>query len=152
MTTSFRLLSLALSLCLLYLATPAAAFGCFSYVGESETIAVSLGGRMSAEMVVEYYETLEETEGQFACEAYVQVPLSAFPTWRLATRPADLAPAIRDLASRWGARECKVSVWLRNDTGEDLPPGDECIAGLFRYEGRDWWASSGERRCADFES
>ena len=144
-------LSLVLAPCLLQLALPAAASGCFSYAGPSETIAVSLGGRMSAEMTITYSEDLEKVEGEVACEAYLTVPLSAFPTWRVATRPADVAPAIRDVASRWGARECRVIVGLHNDTGEKLPAGDDCFWGLFRFEGRDSWASSSERRCVDME-
>jgi len=147
MTARSSLLPLLASACLFHTAGSALAQGCISFAGESESISIGLGGGESAEVEVFYHEGLAESEDGIACEAWVAVPLSAFPTWRLATRPSQVAPAIRDLASRWGARECRVVVVLHNDTGEDVAEREECVTARFRYEDRDWWASSSEVPC-----
>jgi hypothetical protein len=143
----FSPLSLLAGTCSLGADSPTLAQGCFTVSGQTESISIDLGGGKSSEVEVLYYEDLADGEDEIACQAWVAVPLSAFPTWRLATRPSDVAPAIRDLASRWGARECVVVVRLLNDTGEDVAKRDECVAGRFRFEGRDWWASSSEGPC-----
>jgi len=151
MTFRFPVLPLVFFAWTLQSTAPALAQGCFVASGKTETLSVALAGDTSAELQVSYYEELAEIEDEIICQAWISVPLSAFPTWRLATRPADVAPLIRDVADRWGARECAIAVWLQNDTGDDLAEGDECMAGLFRYESGDWWASSAEWRCDAME-
>jgi hypothetical protein len=148
--------ALTCSVLALGLARPAIASGCFEYTGKSETVSVSIAGAKSADMRIVYYEALAremEEAGKIACEARISVPLSAFPTLRLATRPGELAATIRYIAADWEARECRISVWRENDIAEEpIPEDEQCIAGDFRYEGGAWWPSSAERSCDELGS
>jgi hypothetical protein len=134
-------------------ATPAPAQGCFVSVGRSETVSVDIGAGQSAEMTIHVYEDRAglESVDEIPCEAWITVPLSAFPTVRLATRPLDVAPVIRHLARESKVRECRVHVWRHDDLDADLPDDEECIAGDFRFENGDWWASGSERSCDEID-
>lgn len=156
MTTRFQTFVFVCCIFAFALARPTLAQGCFAYTAQTRTISVAIGGTKSADLRIDYYEELAkeaETKDVIACEAWINVPLSAFPTVRLATRPGDVAAAIRHVASEWDVRECRVRVWRENDVEEEpLSSEEQCIAGDFRFESGSWWPSSSEQSCDELES
>lgn len=85
--------------------------------------------------------------GAPSCSAWVSVPLSAFPSTRLATRPADVARSLRDAVEKMGASECEISVMFDNDTGEEIADHELCLTETFRFGERRIWSSSPETFC-----
>lgn len=82
-----------------------------------------------------------------ACSAWVSVPLSAFPSARLATRPADVARSLRDAVAKMGATECTVMVVLDNDTQDDFAEHELCLEETFRFGERRVWSTGPESFC-----
>ncbi|MBY0401421.1 hypothetical protein K2X89_14070 [Myxococcota bacterium] len=82
-----------------------------------------------------------------ACSAWVAVPLSAFPSTRLATRPADVARSLRDVVEKMGATECTIMVTHQNDTHEEIAEHELCLSETFRFGERRVWSSGPESFC-----
>ncbi len=126
-------------------ALPARGQGCFSYpVGASETIAIELALGRTAMLEV---ELLTDAMGDSSCSAWIEVPLSSFPTSRLATRPADIARSMRDVVKKLGVKECDVFVRFENDTQEELADHELCLHERFEFGARKHWSLSSEGYC-----
>ncbi len=82
-----------------------------------------------------------------SCSAWIEIPLSKFPTSRLATRPADIARSMRDVMKKLGARECEVEAYYENDTGEEIPKHELCLRETFEFGERKHWSKSREAYC-----
>lgn len=82
-----------------------------------------------------------------ACSAWVSVPLSVFPSTRLATRPADVARSLRDVVEKMGASECTIFVMHENDTQEELAEHELCLNETFRFGERRVWSTGPESFC-----
>lgn len=106
----------------------------FLEIAPGRNVEVSIGGMTRAD------------EGP-SCAAWASVPLSAFPSTRLATRPADVARSLRDAVEKMGATECVVSVLLENDTGEEIADHELCLTETFRFGERRVWSSGAEAFC-----
>jgi hypothetical protein len=124
-----------------------AALGCFASPDKSETVSVSIAPGTSAELRISYWEGNESTGQEAFCTSVIHVKLSGFPTSRVATRPGDVAAAVRDVADLWKVSECQVTVVFENDTSEELAEHETCVTGLFRYDKGDYWSSSSEDYC-----
>ena len=155
MNTCSRVLMEVLSLPVLMSAAPTAIADCIilEAADKSQTIAIEVAPGVSAEATVEYYDRsagiadLVDAAEAPACRATLDVTLSSFPSSRLATRPGDVARAIRDIAKEWGARECVITVWYQNDTNEEMADYEQCVTGTFGFDGRSSWSTSSERNC-----
>jgi hypothetical protein len=121
--------------------------GCFVSPDKSQTISVSMTSGVTAEVFVSYYKGIEGEDNSSTCYANTTVRLSSFPSSRLATRPDEIAAAIRELADEWSAAECEVFVTYENDTGDDLEDHEQCVKGTFKYDKGDYWSSSPETNC-----
>lgn len=143
----FRLTSLVPSLSAAALsagfATPSTAQGCIVSVPD-ESISIELAPGTNA--LVELYLASGEN-GETFCGAEVGVPLSAFPTARLALRPADVARSLHDFARASGARQCQIVVMYENDTGEALAEHELCLIEVFRFGERRHWSVEPETTC-----
>lgn len=94
------------------------------------------------------------TKSGSSCMAWVYVPLSKFPSSRLATRPVDVARSMRDVMQKLGGGECAVAVYYENDTGEAIPNHELCVSETFEFGARKHWSKSSEEFCwepEDFE-
>lgn len=81
------------------------------------------------------------------CSASIRIPLSAFPTSRLATRPADVARAMHESVKAQGVQRCEVAVYYENDTDEAIPEHELCLIEPFAFGDRDHWSLSRETSC-----
>lgn len=126
-------------------ATPSTAQGCLVSVPDA-SISIELAPGASA--LVEIYLARDENGVTF-CGAEVGVPLSAFPTARLALRPADVARSLHDFARTSGARECRILVMYENDTGEALAEHELCLIEVFRFGERRHGSLEPETTCWD---
>jgi len=136
------------------LAAAQLATSCFLMIPtETKTLSINLTPSLSKKLEMAQYRFSDESGVDPTCNAWISVPLSAFPSVRLASRPGDFAPAIRETMKEWGVAECEIAVWLENDTGDQLSEQETCISGSFRYEGGRIWPSSSEGSClADVSS
>lgn len=87
-----------------------------------------------------------------ACSAWVSVPLSAFPSSRLATRPADVARSLRDVVEKMGATECTIMVVHENDTQDEIAEHELCLSETFRFGERRVWSTGPESFCWEPEA
>lgn len=88
------------------------------------------------------------------CTAWIQIPLSIFPSSRLATRPADIARSMRDVMKKLAVQECRVGVAYLNDTNDAIPEHELCFVETFAFGERKHWSTSSESPCwqpEDFE-
>lgn len=123
------------------------AAGCFEAPGRSLTVSVSLSAGDTTGLRISYWDGNEATGQKATCTALASVKLSTFPTARVATRPGDVAAAVREVADLWEVSECQVTVVFENDTKEDLAAHEMCWTGLFRFDKGDFWSSSSESTC-----
>ena len=114
---------------------------------KSQTLSVTMSSGVEAEVFVEYFKGWSDVENSGACMASTTIPLSRFPTARVAARPSQLAAALREIADEWGVKECSIWISYENDTGDDLADHELCVTGSFAYDKGDYWSSSSERNC-----
>jgi hypothetical protein len=129
-------------------ASVAEAQGCFVVEGESRSISIATGSD-HAEVSIRTYAEDAMGEGMPSCIVSTSVKLSSFPTSRLATRPREIAEAIRDAAAELKTRECRIVVWYTNDTGEERDRNERCRTETFRFDRDSYWSSSRETSCWD---
>ncbi len=86
------------------------------------------------------------------CQASIAIPLSAFPTSRLATRPADIARSMRDLVKEHGIEACEIVVLYENDTNEAIAEHELCLRETFAFGERKHWSIASERTCWEPEA
>jgi len=140
--------------CVVSLASAAAApssSGCWSSPDKSQELSLQIAPGVSQRVFTSYYEQ-EGEKG--SCVASIQVSLSQFPSSRLATRPKDVAIAIREVIDSWEIENCTVSVWYDNDTGEEFAEHELCLTEDFNFDSGAFWSASAERYCwdpSDFE-
>lgn len=133
-------MALALSLGLATSLAAAPAFSCFMIMAdEEELIPVALPGGKKANLSVRYFQPQFGPRFESAvdgrCEASIALPLSAYPTWRVADGPSAFAARIGEHVRRWRLESCSVTVWLENDTGEEVTFAEGCTTGIFRFDG-----------------
>ena len=116
---------------------------------DNHTIKVSISPTQTQPLYVHYSKIQEPTGTETFCSASISVPLSAYPSLRLAARPADFASHIREQLDEWKVSKCSVVVWLNNDTGDDLLEEESCLSEEFRYDGDSVWSVSSETLCYD---
>jgi len=135
-----------LALCAgLGLAVPEAGSACIDVAYDvEESISLEIAPGRNAEVKIGGMSRAAEGP---SCSAWVSVPLSAFPSTRLATRPADVARSLRDAVEKMGATECEVSVLFDNDTGEEIAEHELCLTETFRFGERRVWSSGPEAFC-----
>lgn len=134
----------------LLMAPPARGQGCsFSEVGVSETIAIELAMGKTAMLQV---HLSADALGETSCTAWITVPLSSFPTSRLAARPSDIARSMRDVVKKLGAKECAVMVEYENDTGEELAEHELCLMETFGFGRGTLWSKAREGYCWEPDS
>ncbi len=163
--TSLTHLAVSLGLGLAAL-LPTPARGC-PYVEPTAQIAIDLGGGQIAMLRI-FVESPEEVAWRTSqaesarmsqdpapnCAATIDVPLSAFPTSRLASRPADMARSIHETLKALDVRTCEVSVFYENDTNEEIAQHELCLSETFAFGARKYWSLSHETYCwepEDFE-
>jgi hypothetical protein len=132
-------------------AAPPSSSGCFSSPDKSQELSLQIAPGVSHEVYAAYYA---EEGGKGSCSASIQVSLSAFPSSRLATRPKDVAIAIRELIDVWEIENCTIQVWYDNDTGEEFAEYELCLTEDFNFDAGAFWSASAERYCwqpSDFE-
>lgn len=134
------------SLLLAALSTRAArAQGCFSSeVAESREIAIDLGGGKTAILRA---SVSTNDEGGLKCWAWIEIPLSNFPTSRLAMRPADVVRSMHDIVKELGSGECTVTVSYENDVEEDIAEHELCVQQDIAFGRRKLWTRTDERFC-----
>ena len=130
------------------------------YIEPTTEIAVDLGGgRVS--MLRIYVETpdetawrLEQTEDEPmsrdpspGCSASLWIPLSTFPTSRVATRPAEVARSMHETMKTLGVSTCEVAVGYENDTAEEIAEHELCLRETFAFGNRKHWSVSSESFC-----
>ena len=114
-----------------------------------DSVYVPLTSTFSARMNLNWNKTPTPTGAEEYCSAMITVPLSAYPSVRLAARPADMADAIREKLDDWNVSKCSVTVWIDNDTGDELASEDTCLREEFRYDGDSVWSAGSETSCYD---
>jgi len=127
---------------------PTARASCFVEVEPDQTIAIELVPGTSA--LLQVFKTPDADDGS-GCHAWIEVPLSIFPSSRLATRPADVARSMHDVARAIGIEECDVAVYYENDTDEEMTEQELCIDETFRFGERKHWSVSSEGPCWEAE-
>lgn len=128
--------------------TPAAANSCMGPAPEeSRAISVTTSPGKQTNVSVNVYPKGSFDAEYPRCVAYYEIELSAFPTSRLASRPHDIAPALRETAEELGVDECQITVHFLDDKGDELEPHETCITGTFKYDKGDFWSSSSEDFC-----
>jgi hypothetical protein len=155
MKTPTRFLMEVLPLPILMAASPAAIADCLVFEGPSkfQPIAIEIAPGVSAEATVSYYDRttgladVVDAAEVPSCQVSVDVRLSSFPSSRVAMRPSDVAPAIRDIAKEWHVKECVITVWYENDTTQEMAEQEQCVTGTFGFDGRASWPTSSERSC-----
>ncbi len=151
---------------------PPSAGGCFDYYPPTELISIEIapghaalleirvetGAKTSSEMSSDGSAEVS-TDASAAtrprCTACIEVPLSKFPSSRLATRPVDVARSMQDVMQKLGGGECGITVSYENDTGEEIPSHELCVSETFEFGARKHWSKSSETFCwapEDFES
>jgi hypothetical protein len=115
--------------------------------GKESTIPIELTSTQKIELRVSSYEIEGGSGRQKNCIAAISVPLSAYPSVRLVSRPGDFASDIREILAEWQVSECDVVVWVENDTGDELSEEEACMIEKFRYDGDSVWSSSSEKPC-----
>jgi hypothetical protein len=113
----------------------------------NQTLSVTMSSGVEAEVFVEFYKAWSDEEDAGACIATANIPLSRFPTARVAARPSQLAAALREIADEWGVEECSIWITYENDTGDELADHELCVTGSFAYDKGDYWSSSSETNC-----
>jgi hypothetical protein len=136
----------ASSIALLTAAPPALADS-IVFENQHKMLTIPLSPTKAAPLHLSYYEFNGESGTERTCEATISVPLSLYPSARLAARPADFASEIREVLDAWGASKCSVQVWLQNDTDDDLSEEESCLSEDFRYDGDSVWSVSSESFC-----
>jgi len=111
------------------------------------TIPVRLSADQQTEIQVTYVEADNDLRLEESCSAWVEVPLSAFPTARLASRPFDFAPAIRETMEEWSVDECEIRVWFMDDVGDEMTQAESCVIESFEFEKGRYWSTSSEESC-----
>ena len=134
---AFAMLGLALAI------PPQCGASCIVYEAV-EMISIEIAPGKSALLDIYAYASSGESGG---CSAAIQIPLSSFPTSRLATRPADIARSMRDIVKKIGAKECEVQVYYENDTGEEIAEHELCLTETFEFGDRKHWSKSSEAYC-----
>ena len=132
-------------------AAPSSSSGCFSSPDESQALSLEITPGKSQEVYTAYYK---EEGGEGSCSASIQVSLSSFPSSRLATRPKDVAIAVREVIDSWEIDNCTIRVWYNNDTGEEFAEHELCLTEDFKFDNGAYWSASVERYCwqpSDFE-
>ena len=110
---------------------PSLGESCMVAPDESAELSIQIAPGLSRPVYAELYENAQED----TCRAYFSVPLSAFPTSRLATRPADVARVLHELARKWETNRCVVRVHHENDTEERFAPHELCLVETFAFDG-----------------
>lgn len=133
----------------------------------TEQISIDLG-RGQAALLEIYAEEIENGNREMSsseiqqtnitpsrrCTAWIEIPLSIFPSSRLATRPADIARSMRDVMKKLAVHECRVEVIYLNDTTDEIPEHELCFVETFAFGERKHWSTSSESPCwqpEDFE-
>jgi hypothetical protein len=151
------------------LAAPPPSTGCPVFISPTELISIEIAPGYAALLEV-FVETSSEQSADTSadmtmdsdtsadsaarCMAWINVPLSKFPSSRLATRPVDIARSMRDVMQKLGGRECEVVVLYENDTDEEIPEHELCVSEIFEFGARTHWSKSSEAYCwepDDFE-
>jgi hypothetical protein len=125
--------------------------GCFVSPDKSQELSLQIAPGEKRAIYTAYYK---QEGGEGSCSATIQVSLSSFPSSRLATRPKDVAVAVREVLDLWEIDNCTVQVWYDNDTGEEFAEHELCLSEDFRFDNGAYWSASAERYCwepSDFE-
>lgn len=142
------------------LAVPPSSAGCFDYLPPTELISIEVTPGYAALLEIWVETSSESTSDGTAdmtidtttatgarCTASIEVPLSKFPSSRLATRPVDVARSMRDVMQKLGGGICEIAVIYENDTGEETPSHELCVAETFEFGARKHWSMSSETFC-----
>lgn len=127
-------------------AIKAQAQGCIVFEGENRQISVSASG-VSIDVSVYHYKSRDASEDTPSCSATAFVKLSSFPSSRLATRPSQIAAALREAVEEFGTNECVVRVYYENDTEEEFAEHEQCLMETFKFDRGAYWSSSSEGHC-----
>ena len=132
---------------------------CF-VVSPTDEISIAFGGGRASSLRLYVYDSEITGDGTSApmsdpmsamatrrCHASIAIPLSAFPTSRLATRPVDIARSMRDLVKKHGIEACEIAVLYENDTNEEIAEHELCLRETFAFGGRKHWSIARERTC-----
>ena len=114
---------------------------------KTQTISVVMSSGLSTEVIVEYFKGNPDLDRSGACMASARIPLSRFPSSRVATRPGELAAALREIADEWGAKECTIWISYENDTKDHFANHELCVMGSFKFDKGDYWSSTSEGYC-----
>ena len=140
-----RVLALVTSSLGLGLVSPSASGDCVVILNDIEdTISLEIAPGRNIDVEI---GGMTKKDGDPSCSASAFVPLSAFPTSRLALRPVDIVQSLRDVVEKIGAKECSVRVYFDNDTGEELAAHELCLTETFRFGERKAWSISREPFC-----
>lgn len=126
----------------------------------TERIAIDLGGGQAALLAIYVEERPDADPGMslagsasmsepaaLRCSAVASFPLSAFPTSRLAARPAEIARSMQDIMKKLGVDACEVSTFYENDTSEEIAEHELCLTETFAFGERKHWSISSESFC-----
>ena len=165
-TVASRTAAAVLALLGLGIVLPSPGHGC-PYVEPTERIAIDLGAGQSAMLEI-YVVTPPDADPGMSladgplvrdastsrCTASIDVPLSAFPTSRIAYRPVDVARSMQDVLKKLDVGSCDIAVFYDNDTDEEIPEHELCLQETFAFGERKHWSISSESFCwapEDFE-
>lgn len=138
---------------------PNVAFGC-PYTPPTDEVAIALGAGRAASLRLYVVDPEDADPGLSTpsaapmtrietrrCFAMIDMPLSAFPTSRLAMRPADVARSMRDLVEKHGIGTCEIAVFYENDTNEEIAEHELCLQETFAFGERKHWSLAREAFC-----
>lgn len=139
--------------------TPTADASCF-VESPTDEISIAFGGGHAASLRLFVYDRESAANGMSVrtsdpmsamasrrCQASIAIPLSAFPTSRLATRPVDIARSMQDLVEKHGIEACEIAVLYENDTNEEIAEHELCLRETFAFGERKHWSIARERTC-----
>lgn len=126
----------------------AQANGCFELENYRQNeIMIPFSSTLSFPLNLVTYSYDNSPSSEIHCSASITVPLSAFPTSRVASRPADFTSHMRDTVREWGLNKCHVFVTYENDVEDALTQEESCLVELFRFQGDSVWSGGSEKYC-----
>lgn len=124
-----------------------ASLACPVMPDDSRELSIEIAPDLKPQIYTAYYKDYSAEPGPGRCSAWIEIPLSGFPSSRLATRPADVAGLLTEVVAEWGVENCSVHVQYANDTAEEFAEHELCLIEDFRFDEDAYWSSSSERYC-----